>query len=301
MKNTLALTALAIAIAAPSTALATDVKFGGHVQVKLPLIEDISIDGEDVDNDFRSALAAGDVRLNASAEETVGGLTGFVNVQLNMDTLNEGAIYSTDGVRVGIKGDFGTVKFGAADDVNFGRYAGDIAGEGIGNSQSFGYTNTFGTVNVGALYALEPNEANADPDGKEGRTAIGASTAIGSLNVGASYGTGIDDRIIVGVGTDLGDISVGAHYYSQKQGDNTDNVIAAKASGAAGVWSWGVTVAALTSEQGDLEGEGTNIRLNLGTKVAGLNFDFEANQNNGSVEDVDGSETNAVIKLGRSF
>jgi len=221
--------------------------------------------------------------MNANASETVGDLTGFVNVQLNMDTLNAANTFSTDGVHAGISGDFGTFKMGKVDDVNFGRYGNDIEGEGIGNGAALGYTNTFGAVNFGAFYS---------PAGNSDEIALGASTAFGPVSVGASFSsTDATDKVLFGAEAGLGAVTLGAHMYTEETGAAEKEVVAVKASGSAAAWSWGVTYAMNKDVQ-------DHIRLDLGSSVAGLDLGIRYD----SVSpEAGGSTDTAYVQLGKSF
>lgn len=273
MSKKLLLSGLAIAMALPAVASATEVTFSGVVQTKYF----VSNDAVTATND--DSVAAGDVRLGVKASETVDGLTGYVTYRVDADGLN-GTGLTADDVTAGISGDFGEFKLGGVSDVEFGEYANDISADGeTGSGQALGYTGSFGGFSVGALYS---------PESQDDATAFGAAYTIDVVTLGASFGdvAGVD-RQVLGAKADIGSVTLAAHAWEQGTTEGT----AIKVSGSVSAWSWGVTF--------DDRDQGTETtRLDLGTSLAGLDLGIRYN----SEEAVGGASTDSLyLQLGKSF
>ncbi len=289
MSKKLLLSGLAIAMALPSLASATEVKVGGVVQIQQYISSDTTAQ--------KKRIEGGDVRIAVSAEETVGDYTTYATYRLDTentdvtDSTNNtttfqsgngpnlgGGLVTSDNVGVGIKGDFGDVKFGQANDVQFGEYANDIyaANPHLGSGAAWGYTGSFSGVNVGAIWSPD---TNADLFG------LGAEFSVGVVTLGATFGTdgtgpnsaAEQDNTIFGGKIDLGGITVAAHTWdidhnSASTTADSDGT-AVKVSGSASSWSWGITA---TDEDaaGGTAGDQKVTRIDLGTSWAGLGVDF---------------------------
>lgn len=305
-------TAIAIAIAgvaaAPMMASATTT-ISGLVQVK--------IQGTDKDDDPTTApdeskpsIAAGDVRVAISKEhELNSGLTGYGNLQLNLDDLtgqggidavidqpqadtadpdasltdedsielNSAATVASDNVYVGIKGGFGDIRIGEIPlAVEYGQLANDIHDVGTTVVDGISYTGTFGIFGVGLNFS--PGE-NSD--------VIGAGVKFNFA--GATIGAGFEDRneltnFSVGASYNIAGFSVAVQGWSQGQldvetGEGTATVteslddvtnVAVKVGYEIAGVNLGLTYSLLTTQVGgDAEDESSVIRLDAGYDLGG--------------------------------
>ena len=283
-------TAVAVAIAgiasAPMVATATTT-ISGVVQVK---VQDDDTDGSKVN------FAAGDVRAAIGTEhELNSGLTGYGNMQLNLDDLTgqgginqEGvlsgtvdpdgtvndrdevnlsspATVSADNVYVGVKGGFGDIRWGEIPlGVEYGQLANDIHDVGGTVAGGLSYTGAFGPVSFGLNYSPDA-ENNSDMVG------VGAKFNYGGFTIGL----GAEDRgelmnASVGTSFAFAGASVGLQYWTMEQDGDADDTtnIAAKLGYGIGDLSLGLTFSVLTPDE-DAGAEETVIRLDAGYDLGG--------------------------------
>ncbi len=278
MKNKLILGALAAAAVAPLTVSAADVTYSGVVQTRFVLVNDFAA----ADN----SVAAGDVRFGFEVSETVGDLTGFATYRIDADGLN-GTALTSDNTTVGIKSGSTTFKLGGVDDVEFGLYANDIAGEGTGSGSAVGLTGSAGALNFGAYFA---------PPASGDEIAFGAEFAAGPVTIGASSASADatdTDKTIIGAKTTVGGITLAAHSYNVDAGGAETDVVAIHASGNASNFSWGITSATTDDVS-------SKLRLDLGTTIAGLGASFRYESTDfDSAATLDDAE--AYVQLAKSF
>ena len=312
-------TAVAVAIAgfvAVPMAASAETTLSGLVQIKVqgndrdapdddPLTEDI--DESDVDNGDLN-MAAGDVRLAINSQnEIVGGLTGYGNIQFNLDDLtgeggiedlaqvgsledNDGGVdtaatVAADNIYVGIKGGFGDVRVGEIPlAVEYGQVANDIYDVGDTVVDGFSYVGAFGPVGIIANYALDGDTFGV-VDGQDSDMAgIGAKVTFAGVTFGAGYElrnlSGDESgNLAVGLSFALAGFSIGAHYWIREdvndgedgidfQGDDQSASVQI-GYGIAGV-NLGLTYSLLTSDITDQdEAEDSAIRLDAGYDLGG--------------------------------
>ena len=251
-------TAVAVAVttgfaAAPMVASA-ETTLSGLVQIKYQG-SDVDADGElpnGEDGDL--TMAAGDVRLAINSQnEIVGGITGYGNIQFNLDDLTgEGGdltveqepqedttgvgdpddadpgedptfsvggtagTVAADNIYVGVKGGFGDVRLGEIPlAVEYGQVANDIYDVGDTVVDGLSYVGAFGPVGVIANYSLEDD---SDMFG------VGAKFTLAGVTIGAGYELRnvADDETgnyAVGASFALAGFSIGAHYWLKEGAD----------------------------------------------------------------------------------
>ena len=228
-------TAVAVAIAglaaAPMMASA-ETTLSGLVQLKYQG-SDVDVGGEAAD-DGDLEMAAGDVRVAINSQnEIVGGLTGYGNIQFNLDDLTgEGGdlvvqlepqedesglpidgtagTVAADNIYVGVKGGFGDVRFGEIPlAIEYGQLANDIFDIGATVVDGASYVGAFGPVGLIANYALEAPDSDM--------AGVGAKFALGGVTVGLGYELRnlSDDEVgnaAIGASFAIAGFSVAAHY-----------------------------------------------------------------------------------------
>ena len=284
MKKQLALTALAIAIAAPGVATATEVKVGGIVQIFY---------FADYENDADANINGADIRTQITASETVGGYTGYSSFRIDADGLSNDAKARTstvsnatatdpaepvetsdglgltgDSITVGVKNDSFDFQMGEVSKVqDLGRYAGDLRSFEGDLEEHIGITGSFGPVKVRAAYS--PDGANNDD-----YTGLGLEFNAGVVTVGVNaQNKGDDDEALtVGVKGSFGPVAAALHYTDMEQGGFDKTITAVKVSGKAGIASLALThhvfddedVTPVTAQKGD------RTRFDASVPVAGI-------------------------------
>jgi len=285
-----AIAGIAVAIAgiasAPMVATATTT-ISGVVQVK---VQDDDAEGTELD------FAAGDVRVAIGTEhELNSGLTGYGNLQMNLDDLTgEGGIaqdfaavdadgnpidpdgvdndrdplnlsspatVSSDNVYVGVKGGFGDIRWGEIPlGVEYGQLANDIHDVGAAVADGLSYTGAFGPVSFGL---------NFSPEEDSDMIGLGGKFNYGGFTIGAGFEERAElANLAVGTSFAFAGASVGLQYWTQEQDGDVDDVtnIAAKLGYGIGNVSLGLTFSMLDNS-GD--SEETVIRLDAGYDMGG--------------------------------
>lgn len=228
MKFTKTAVAVAIAgfVAVPMTASA-ETTLSGLVQIQ---VRGADSDAGDEDLSF----AAGDVRVAINSQnEIIGGLTGYGNIQFNLDDLTgEGGdllvvpgpqedetgvgidgtagTVAADNIYAGIRGGFGDIRVGEIPlAIEYAQLANDIFDIGVEVSDGISYVGAFGPVGLIANYSLE------DPDSD--MAGIGARFALGGVTVGAGYELrSLSDEetgnAAFGISFAIAGFSIAAHY-----------------------------------------------------------------------------------------
>jgi len=174
-----------------------DVDFSGVVQAYAYLSDD-NLDDDGVELGER--IAAGDVRLQASASKKVGSNTGYATYRIDADGLS-GTELTSDSITVGIKGDFGDFAIGEVTKVaGWGELANDMHGFNSDSEKHVGYTNNFGPVKFAVTYS---------PENSQDQTGLGLQYSAGGLTLGLGYDSGkIGDETL----SDEAGVIVGAKY-----------------------------------------------------------------------------------------
>ena len=325
MKFTKTAAAVAIAgfAAVPLTASA-ETTLSGLVQIKVQG-NDADAGGEGPD-DGDLNMAAGDVRMAINSQnEIVGGLTGYGNIQFNLDNLTgEGGVVveelgnqedtrggvdttatvAADNIYVGIKGGFGDLRFGEIPlAVEYGQVANDIYDVGATVVDGFSYVGAFGPVGIIANYSLEgPNPGGAIDDtavdndnaGDSDMAGIGAKFTLAGVTIGAGYelrnlgeagDTTSTGNFAVGATFALAGFSIGAHYWLQE--------------GADGDIDFDPDGADELSEEGDLQ----SIAVQVGYGIAGVNLGLTYARLTTDITNVTGDDTNdaSTIRLDAGY
>lgn len=289
-------TAVAVAIAgiasAPLVATATTT-ISGVVQVK---VQDDDVDGSKVN------FAAGDVRAAIGTEhELNSGLTGYGNLQLNLDdltgqggiaqdfatigedgapldpdntandrdplNLSSPATVSADNVYVGVKGGFGDIRWGEIPlGVEYGQLANDIHDVGGTVAAGLSYTGAFGPVSFGLNYS-------PDADNNSDMVGVGAKFNYGGFTIGL----GAEDRgelmnASVGTSFAFAGFSVGVQYWTMEQADSEGSAAVAAVAADPTATPPVEAVAAVAAVAGGSVGDSTNIALKLGYGIGDLSL-----------------------------
>ena len=132
MKKSLLALAVAGAVAVPYASVqAAEVTISGYTQIDLYLSSS-SKTGSNISRNVAEDsdgmdVRANDINLNIGVTEDVGFATAFSNYRIDIDGLSGWGGDTADSVKVGLKGDFGTVTLGeGADHAAKGQMAGDI-------------------------------------------------------------------------------------------------------------------------------------------------------------------------------
>ena len=303
-------TAVAVAVtslAAVPMMASAETTLSGLVQIKY---QGSDVDAEEeLDNgeDGDLTMAAGDVRMAINSQnEIAGGLTGYGNIQFNLDDLtgeggdvlvalepqedttgvgdNEGlsqpegvggtaGTVTADNIYVGVKGGFGDVRLGEIPlAVEYGQVANDIYDVGATVVDGISYVGAFGPVGIIANYSLEDD---ADMFG------VGAKFTLAGVTVGAGYELRdvADDEsanYALGASFALAGFSIGAHYWVKEGADGgTDlpgdqqSISAQIGYGIAGV-NLGLTYSLLSTDFTDRdEIEESSLRFDAGYDLGG--------------------------------
>ena len=309
MKYTKTAVAVAIAgfVAVPMTASA-ETTLSGLVQIKY-LGSDADAGGES-DDDGDLSMAAGDVRVAINSQnEIVGGLTGYGNIQFNLDDLTgEGGDLSVslpdedptdtddpqededglpvdgtagtvaaDNIYVGVMGGFGDVRLGEIPlAVEYGQVANDIYDVGATVVDGISYVGAFGPVGVVANYSLEDDSDMVGLGGKV--TFAGVTFGLGYelRDLAADDTAGDQANYALGASFALAGFSIGAHYWLQEGANNETDFEGDLQSasvqvgyGIAGV-NLGLTYSLLTTDiTDDEEAEESSLRLDAGYDLGG--------------------------------
>lgn len=346
-------TAVAVAIAgcfAVPMAAQAETTLSGVVQVK--------VQGTDEDGDAGDPrFAAGDVRVGIATEhELDSGLIGYGNLQLNLDDLTgEGGIaadvpqvgvdadgsitdeddleldssatVSADNIYVGVKGDFGDVRWGEIPlAVEYGQLANDIHDVGETVEDGLSYTGTFGIFGFGLNYS--PAFGEDDNTASTNSDMFGAGVKFNFA--GATIGLGFEDRdegvnVAAGASYSIAGFAIAAHYWAKEQdfdpevdietddpdGDDVETsgfdiddqtAFAVQLGyGIAGV-SLGLTYSVLENDE-DVGGDQSVLRFDAGYDLGG-GMDISTRIQNVTDED-DGDESDDLLEyrvmLSKSF
>jgi len=292
MKFTKTVVAVAVTgLFAVPMAASAETTLSGLVQIKYL--------GSDADGDEGDlSLAAGDVRMAINSQQAIaGGLTGYGNLQFNLDDLTgEGGLQNvqvrpqeddpglqdsatsstvaSDNVYVGIKGDFGDIRLGEIPlAVEYGQLANDIYDVGDTVQDGASYTGTFGPVGIGVNYALENDSDMAG---------IGAKFSAAGVTFGLGYELRnlADDEsanYAAGLSFALAGFSIAGHFWLREGDDGGTDIegdqqsISVKVDyGIAGV-NLGLTYSLLATDITNLDddAEESSIRLDAGYDMGG--------------------------------
>ncbi len=246
MKFTKTVTAVAVAgLFAVPMAASAETTLSGVVQIKFQ-----GFDDDDIDDDSGDlSLQSGDVRAAINTQHALGGgLTGYGNLQMNIDNLtgqgglnqdvqlgdeipeddpefdpdnpfsrdpvnlNSAATVAADNVYVGVKGGFGDIRLGEIPlAVEYGQVANDIHDVGSTVVDGISYVGTFGPAGIIANYSLEPNSDMLGIGAKF--SAFGASIGVGyeQRNIGDDSA----DNVAAGASFGIAGFSVAAQYWNK--------------------------------------------------------------------------------------
>ena len=201
MKKSFIALAVAGAVAAPLTANAVDVTYGGFVEMDLYLSSSATTGNEKTEDlsttdtvDSGAYIDNGDVNFSVSAIEDVGFAEAFAGFRLDLDGNSNDKLDSLDSVAVGLKGSFGTVTLGEGTEyAASGQLAGDLIISNPGVDKSLSYEApvfvpglTVGLNLVTTTYAagtVTVREATATTDA----VTATADTETSGLGFGAAY------------------------------------------------------------------------------------------------------------------
>jgi len=282
------------------------VPMAASAETTLSGLTQIKYQGTDADDDSGDLnMAAGDVRVAINTQQAiVGGLTGYGNLQLNLDDLTGqgGTTFATteidpqgdetpteitskstvasDNVYVGVKGDFGDIRLGEIPvAVEYGQLANDIFDVADDIVDGISYTGTFGPVGLGVNYSLEDDSDVAG---------IGAKFSAAGVTFGVGYQVNnLSDNdsgsLAAGLSFAIAGFSIAGHYWVQEGADGEFTVNPANNEegdsqslsvkvdyGIAGV-NLGLTYSLLTTDITNLDDEADEsaIRLDAGYDLGG--------------------------------
>lgn len=320
-------TAVAVAVAGfvsmPMMASA-ETTLSGLVQVKYQ--------GSDADGDAGDLnMAAGDIRVAINTQqEIVGGLTGYGNIQWNLDDLTgEGGDLSVtsdaqedttglgidgtagtiaaDNIYVGVKGGFGDLRFGEIPlAVEYGQLANDIYDVGATVGDGASYTGVFGPASVIVNYSLEQDSDMAG---------VGAKAVFGGVTVGLGYesrnlGGNDTANYAAGASFALAGFSIAAHYWLQEGDGRIDTDGDAQVAsvqvgyGIAGV-NLAVTYSLLTTDLSDGDSaDDSSIRLDAGYDLGGgmdISTRITSTDNDPARDGIDSDLVDYRVQLTKAF
>jgi hypothetical protein len=212
MKKSLIALAIAGAMTVPAIVQA-DVTLSGVVEAQVTKTTDAD-----------TKVAAGDVQLNvAGSQDLGGGLTAFANVRFDGGLSTGTANVTSDSVKLGVSGDFGTLTFGETGiPAEASQLAGDLhdAYDDLNSAASYATTIADG-VNFSVAVA---------PKGSDDTTSVGISFAVDAVTFGLGHNnvaTSGKDAAGYGIKYAEGDISLAV---AAADVDNSQDIVSGKAT-----------------------------------------------------------------------
>lgn len=204
LKKTLQLSALALAVAAGSAAMAADVTIYGRAHVSVDMLDD----GDDYSELNMSSNSS---RLGFKGSREFDGVTGIFQVEQEIDFSDSGSSWASRDTYVGVKGNFGMVRAGKFDTpFKKARGPANLFGDQLGEMRNFTrvgngrfderapntlhyQTPKLGSAKINLAYSLhEGNDAVDDDD----QTAVSLSVTYneGPVDLALAYEQFDEDR-----------------------------------------------------------------------------------------------------------
>jgi len=282
------------------------VPMAASAETTLSGLAQIKFQGSDADGDAGELnMAAGDVRVAINTQQEIaGGLTGYGNLQFNIDDLtgqggpvqasdeddpqedqdpieiDSNATVASDNIYVGVKGGFGDIRLGEIPlAVEYGQLANDIYDVGDTVVDGISYVGAFGPFGIGVNYALEQDSDMAG---------IGAKFSAAGVTFGIGYelrdlAGDESGNLAAGLSFAIAGFSIAGHYWVKEGPDGELTVdpddseegdqqsLSVKVDyGIAGV-NLGLTYSLLTTDITNLDDEAdeSSIRLDAGYDMGG--------------------------------
>jgi predicted porin len=243
-KKILAVAVSAALMAGASAAMAGEAEFYGKVHVSVDSMDN----GADSPNDDSGLfMSSNSSRLGVKGKEDLGnGMSAFFKAEMSTDYVDNGSISLNRNSYIGLKGGFGTVKFGRHDmPFKTAVRKFDLFGDTIGDNRALTraklgsddwadrrnnlimYSNKAGAVAFDIAYGLEDGTEDATDMGARVTFKQGPLTVMGAYEVHGSgnFGTNTDDSTgsIIAASYSMGAMTVAGGYFSLSTIDGGKN------------------------------------------------------------------------------